>query len=136
MTDTAYFITGILILLVVNLFILQRINRESYLHTPLRMPRFRFWRDDETIEHPTATPSVQRGRNAKATVDWFTSRNPAGQKHRVMKSDKPLSSPYRPKEREEEVFVGMAIVDEQKQSDKPEKPKGNVERWYKQASSQ
>ena len=132
--NTAIFIASIAILLVINFIVVQRLNRDSYLHTPLRRPRFRFWRKEEpTIERPQAAPSVQRGKNAHATVDWVRSRNPAGQKQRQLKAEKPLSSPYHPKEREE-VFVGMAIVDEKDQADKPAKPKGNVERWYQQAS--
>ena len=139
MMDTVFFILGITAVLGINFYVLHRINRNSYLHTRRQLPKLRSRRDETVMPPPKEDPALTRSEfKDQQYVEWYTSRAPAGQNRRqhLFESAPPESDPV-----EGRAFVGMAILTDEEEETKEEKQarsdkkKGNVERWFEQASN-
>ena len=135
--ESFYFFTGIFTLVTLCLMAIARINKNSYLHTPitLRRPRRDFESDaDLHTTKPEPTPSQKR---MQEYVERFAERQLEAAKKRQESSGDawPEAQRYEPSQKQrEQAVVGVAIL--QEHQEKQRKPSGerNIDRWYRQAA--
>ena len=129
-----YFIAPIAALVAVISYAIGRINKQSYLHTPIRIPGFRK-AEEESVTNPAPDKKLTRKeQREQAYVEWYTQRNTAIHQKREEKSESVPKT--RTPEKEPEVFVGVAIVHEEPVNDSAhDRPERNIDRWYRSAVS-
>ena len=120
-----YFIAAIAALVAVISYAIGRINKQSYLHTPIRLPSFRKAAEEPVAEAEPEKHLTRTEQREQAYVEWYTQRNTAIHRSREQKT-------------EPKVFVGVAIVHEEpvnetlEQARQP-KSETNIDRWYRTA---
>ena len=129
--ESLYFFTGIAVLVIAGQFAVHQINKKSYLHTPVQLPGLKRVHVDNIgicREEQPLTRSQERVHNY---VDWFTSRNSAIHKEENDKNT-PADTTTDP-QRDQEVFVGMAVVHDTTDAAEIKRPESNIDRWYRSA---
>ena len=135
--EAFYFFAGIVSLLVVNLYAVSRINKNSYLHTPITLRGLRRERNEanaRVVAGPEPTPAQKR---MQQYVERFAERQLEAAKKRNETSGEawPEAERYEPSRSErQQAVVGVAILQEHKE--KKSKPAGerNIDRWYRQVA--
>lgn len=129
-----YFIAAIAALVAVISYAIGRINKQSYLHTPVRLPSFRKAGEEIAAEPKHEKQLTRSEQHEQAYVEWFTQRNTAihGQKEK-----NPVAVPKLHTQRKEPgVYVGVAVVrGDPVNSAGAAKPQRNIDRWYRNSVS-
>ena len=129
-----YFIAAIAALVAVISYAIGRLNKQSYMHTPIRLPSFRKAEEESVIEPEPEQNLTRKEQREQAYVEWYTQRNTAI--HHSRQQETGPAPELRTPEKDPEVFVGVAVVHEEPVSDSAhDRPERNIDRWYRSAAS-
>ena len=134
-----YFFIGIAVLVIANLFAIARINRSSYLHAPISLPRLgRGHRDAESTDRTEPAELSPTQRRMHDYVERFAERQvKAIEERNEAAAAEPAAWTYKPdrEERREspEPLVGVAVLETRRTKPNRSKTETNIDRWYRQA---
>ncbi len=132
--ESLYFFAGIFILAVANLYAIARINKNSYLHTPIALPRMR---RGPRVTRFDPEPNVELSPAQKRVHDYverfaarqlqaIEKRSEAAEQASAAEQATAATERYEPTRRPHpQAVVGVAVMNGE--------PARNIDRWYRQA---
>jgi hypothetical protein len=136
-----YFFVGIAVLVIANLFAIARLNRNSYLHSPISLTRWgRDQRNTESAARETPVQLSPAQRRLHDYVERFAERQIKAIEERneaaAAESAAWRYTPGREKPAANtEPLVGVAVLASRRASADEPKTERNIDRWYRQAAS-
>ena len=129
--EAIYFFAGISLLVAGNYFVVYRINKQRYLHTPFRLTRANRSRNKSVQPEPEPEQTHSQSK-MHAYVDWYTQRSPASRKQDDSEESAVEENVHLSGSRPgQDALVGMAVLEQSTTT--PEQPRGNknIDRWYR-----